>query len=97
MPLREITPHHLRCGIGQCPAVYEDGVQDLVIIGKNLSKELRDELSPRIGEDEYAIRISRAMFTNLAEYRYGRSNGRKHRQHRCARGSKRRTRPRTRA
>ena len=34
MPLREITPAHLRCGIGQCPAVFENGPEELVIIGK---------------------------------------------------------------
>jgi hypothetical protein len=64
--LREITPPHLRCGFAQCPAVFEDGPEELVIIGKVVSGETAGCLSGRIGADECAIRISREMFAGLA-------------------------------
>ena len=41
--LKEITPQHLRCPAGDCPAVYDAG-DELVIIGK-------------VGPDEFAVRI----------------------------------------
>jgi len=65
MALKEITPHQLRCGIDQCLGVFEDGPQDLVIIGKALNEGLLNQLVKRIGADEYAIRVSRAIFAKL--------------------------------
>lgn len=51
MPLKNITPPHLRCGFGQCPAVYlEDDGKHLRIIGKAI---------------EGGIRIDRAYFASL--------------------------------
>jgi hypothetical protein len=69
MVLREITPFHLRCGLGQCPAVFEDGPDDLVIIGTVETGDVADNLAGRVGTDECAIRISRAMFAELAANR----------------------------
>ena len=66
MALREITPSHLRCGVGQCPAVFEDGPDGLVIIGTLITGEASESLAGRVGANECAIRISREMFAGLA-------------------------------
>ena len=69
MKLKEITPHHLRCGIGQCPSVYEHGSHELIIIGKIPDADVLAEIGSKIGNDEYAICISRAMLANLEDGR----------------------------
>jgi hypothetical protein len=62
----EITPSHLRCFPGSCPAVYtlEDG--NLLIIGKKLSSEVDAEVRNKVGDDEYAIVLSPEFFQNLS-------------------------------
>jgi hypothetical protein len=65
MELKEITPRHLRCGIAQCPAVYEYGARDLIIIGKIVDGDVLAQIAGKIGSDEYAVRISREMFADL--------------------------------
>lgn len=67
MALKEITPHHLRCGLGQCPAVYEHGSQDLIIIGKIPDRDTLAQIAGKVGRDEYAIRISREMLSSLKD------------------------------
>ena len=69
MALKEITPLHLRCGIGQCPAVYEYDAGDLIIVGKIVGDEILADLAGKVGSDEYAVRISRAMFANVNDER----------------------------
>jgi hypothetical protein len=64
MSLRNITPSHLRCSFGGCPAVFEDGPAHLVIVGTVVTSE--PDLSGKVGPDECAIRISREMFAGLA-------------------------------
>ena len=64
--LREITPAHLRCLVGACPAVYETDDGRLLIIGKTLSPEAASLLPPgKVGPGEAVIEISRALIANL--------------------------------
>lgn len=58
--MREKTPSHLRCHIGKCPSVFEDG-DDLVIIGKPVTDEQLAEVSGKIGNGELVIRINKAF------------------------------------
>ena len=62
--LVELTPVHLRCIPASCPAVYAAG-DDLIIIGKQLDKDMLLEISGKVGHDEYAVRISKEFFPNL--------------------------------
>jgi hypothetical protein len=62
---KEITPQHLRCGLGQCPGVFEHGRDELIIVGQLLEGNLKGQLAKRVGPGECAIRISRAMFAGL--------------------------------
>ena len=57
MALKEITPLHLRCGIGQCPAVYEYDAGDLIIVGKIVGDDILAELAGKVGSDEYAVLV----------------------------------------
>jgi hypothetical protein len=62
---KEITPHALRCTIGHCPAVLTLSDGDLLVIGKKLPADLSKEVQNRIGDDEFAIKISPEFFKNL--------------------------------
>jgi len=63
MRLKNLTPRHLRCGLGQCPAVFaEAGGSHLQIIGKVVEKS---EASSQVGQDEALIRVERALLTNI--------------------------------
>ena len=63
--MKEITPKHLRCTIGACPGVFEVEGNDLIVIGKKISSALNEEIGSRVGEDEFAVRISRDFFSEL--------------------------------
>jgi hypothetical protein len=63
--LTEITPAHLRCTFGGCPAVFESNSEELVIIGKKADLALMQKLEGRIADDEYAIVIRREFFENI--------------------------------
>lgn len=61
----EITPAHLRCVPASCPAVYTLSDGDLLIIGKQLCRELYKEVEGKVGADEFAVRISPDFFRHL--------------------------------
>jgi hypothetical protein len=65
MMLEDITPMHLRCEWGACPTVYrmEDG--NLLIIGKDPSPQVTEEIAEKIGPDEKAVVISPDFLSNL--------------------------------
>jgi hypothetical protein len=48
---KELTPPHLRCSWGGCPAIYALTDGDLLIIGKILSTDLFVEIAPLIGNE----------------------------------------------
>ena len=62
---KEITPKHLRCSLGGCPAVLELSDGDLLIIGKALSADLLKQVEGRIAGDELAIKLSPEFFRAL--------------------------------
>ena len=63
MALKNLTPARMRCGMGQCPGVYQepDG-SHLQIIGKIVPIS---EVSSQVGPDEALIRVDRAMLVNV--------------------------------
>ena len=58
LKIEKSSPAHLRCSYGSCPAVYSLSDGDLLIVGKTLSPELLAEIAPKIGNDEFAIKLS---------------------------------------
>jgi hypothetical protein len=64
---KELTPTHLRCVVGTCPAVYETSDGQLVIIGKSLDGDTLRDLSKKIGADEHAVVISRELLANVTK------------------------------
>jgi hypothetical protein len=64
--VKDITPKHLRCTFGTCPAVgtFEDG-KKLLIVGKKPDPAYLETLAGRIGEDEQAIVIDAEYFANV--------------------------------
>lgn len=61
----DLTPAHLRCSLGGCPAVLKTADGDLIIIGKALSDALRKQIEGRVGDDEVALKISPEFFKGL--------------------------------
>jgi hypothetical protein len=61
----EVTPAHLRCTIGSCPAVFQLSDGDLLIVGKALTPELQRQIEARVGSDELAIKLSPEFFRSL--------------------------------
>lgn len=70
MEIKEITPKHLKCGVGLCPAVYESN-DNYIIIGRCLSENQARALgiSNRIGKNEKAIIINKSFFGDIANER----------------------------
>lgn len=64
--MKETTPDRYRCATGLCPATFdlEDG--RVLIIGKRAMSPFLDEISGRIGDDEYAIIVDAAMLENVS-------------------------------
>ena len=63
----EITPVNLRCSIGACLAVLTVSDGDLVVIGKRLPTDLSEAIKNRVGDDEFAVKISPEFFKKLRE------------------------------
>lgn len=62
---QEITPEHLRCASGFCPAVHRASDGDLVIIGKIPSEEILNQMAMKIGQDEFIIKINPEFFRKI--------------------------------
>lgn len=63
--MKDLTPEHLQCPVGECLAVYELPDGRLLIIGKKPSPELLARVEGRVGPDEHAIAINRALLANV--------------------------------
>lgn len=62
MKLKEITPSEFVCHSSSCcPAVFETENNSYVIIGKKLSASALEQLSGRIGADEFVIEVPKGM------------------------------------
>jgi hypothetical protein len=63
MALKNLTPLKLRCGLAQCPAIYEEiGGSHLQIIGEVVEGS---EVEARIGPGEALIRVEKALLANV--------------------------------
>jgi hypothetical protein len=63
--MREITAKKLRCSFGACPGVFELDKDNLVIIGTELTDELKEKIQSRVGSGEHAIVIRREFLQDL--------------------------------
>jgi hypothetical protein len=63
--MKDLTPEHLRCSCGTCPAVLDLGEGEMLIIGKQLSHEQQTLVQGRVGADETGIVINRKYLANL--------------------------------
>ncbi|MGB0084781.1 MAG: hypothetical protein WBP94_05335 [Rhodomicrobiaceae bacterium] len=61
----DLTPSHLRCIGGSCPAVYSLSDGDLLIVGKRLSNELFQEIAHKVADDEFAIKLGPQFLEGL--------------------------------
>jgi len=53
--LKELTARKDRCGIGQCPGVYEESPGKVIIVGA------QREVANRVGSGEVALEIDRGL------------------------------------
>lgn len=63
--LLDLTPNEYKCSYAGCPAVYDTGDGNLLLIGKKLPYDLENEIKHKVGEDEWAIIIRRDMLANV--------------------------------
>jgi hypothetical protein len=63
--IKEITPAHLRCTFGGCPAVFESNPEEVIIVGKKADLDIMRKLEGRVAEDEYVVVIRREFLENL--------------------------------
>ena len=63
--MRELTPKRLQCAFGTCPGVFEVDEENLLIVGKELTPELKEKIQSRVGDGEYAIVIRKEFFSEL--------------------------------
>jgi hypothetical protein len=67
MKLKEITPEHLRCVVGACPAVYETDRGTYVLIGKIVNDvNIANLLAGKVGADEMVVEIPKEFLSSLA-------------------------------
>jgi hypothetical protein len=59
--LRDITPEHLRCSLGGCPAVYEIDQDTVVIVGEAADIDIQK----LVGENEAAIVVTKKLLANV--------------------------------
>ncbi len=63
--MKETTPTRYRCATGFCPATFDLGDGKVLIIGKKVDAQLLNDISGRIGDDEYAIVVEAGMLENV--------------------------------
>lgn len=63
--MKNLTPHHLRCAWGACPAAYESNDGSLLIIGQKASAEHISKYKADIGDNERAIVVSKELLANI--------------------------------
>lgn len=61
----DLTPPHLRCSYGGCPAVLALSDGDLLIIGKKLPADLSRQIEEKVAKDEFAVKINPEFFKKL--------------------------------
>jgi hypothetical protein len=71
MRIRDITPSHLRCSIGACPAIYASEDGNLIVVGKKPTKDVLRQLEGKVGEDEFVVIISPKLISGLRQTQEG--------------------------
>jgi hypothetical protein len=64
--MKEITPDRYRCAFAtQCPATFrlEDG--RILLIGKKADSPLLEQISDRVGADEYAVVVEQGLLETV--------------------------------
>ena len=63
---REITPKNFRCGLGQCPSVYEIEDGSVAIAGEQIDLENRKRFGlPDLPAHENYIKLPRRFYNEL--------------------------------
>ena len=63
LKLTEITPKHLRCGVGPCPSVYKSNRGTLVLVGRRVQRtELDESLLAKIASHEEVVELPKEFF-----------------------------------
>jgi hypothetical protein len=65
--LKNITPEHLRCSIGACPAVYEVDQDTVVIVGAAADIDIK----ALVGDGEAAVLVKKELLANVFPHAYG--------------------------
>jgi hypothetical protein len=60
--LKELTPIKMRCGLGACPAIFQDEQGNFVLIGEQVP-DLVD--ASRVGKGETVIKVPRELLASL--------------------------------
>lgn len=63
--MKDVTPDKFRCSIGACPAVYDLGDGNVLIIGKKAALKEKNILDNEVGNNENAIVIDKDMLSNV--------------------------------
>ncbi|MGB3479833.1 MAG: hypothetical protein WBB67_11815 [bacterium] len=64
MKIKDITPSHMKCILGACPAIYKTDKDSYIIVGKLLSKkQLKKVLRKKLGNHEVAVEIPKQLLS----------------------------------
>ncbi len=63
---KEITPDRYRCIIGECPAAFRLDDGRILLIGKKAEPSLLNQISGRIGGDEFAVVVEPGLLENVS-------------------------------
>ena len=74
--IKDVTPAHMVCIIGGCPAVYETDRGTLLIVGKRVQPEVRRQVpAEKVGPDEVVIEIPRDLLAALGKRQLSPTSG----------------------
>lgn len=58
MKIEDVTPMHLRCGVGACPGIFRTDRDTFLVVGPPLSRDQVKTLLPeRVSSNEMVIEI----------------------------------------
>ena len=64
--INEITPASVKCGFGDCPAVFEAPDGRIILVGKDLTFQEAQAFDVPLGKGERAIIVPRAFYDALS-------------------------------
>ena len=63
--IKRITPEKVRCGLGQCPEVYEAPDGSVIIVGNDLTFQEAQAFGVPLGKNERGIVVPREFYEAL--------------------------------